>query len=373
MEKAKISVIQLFAMMFIFDLGSSLVVSYGVTAKKDAWLAILIGMCGGIVLFFIYYFLFRQYPKLPLTGYARKIFGKYVGWIIGLLYVIFFLYQAARGLRDFGDLLLASTMPNTPLLALNILMALAMCYVLYLGIEVLGRTTEVFIVTLILLGLTGNLFLYFSGNVDIHNLQPFLENGWKPILTTAFPLLTFFPFGEMIAFTMLLPYLNRPELAKKVWLSAVISSGLVLSYTTSLDIAVLGIKEVERSTFPLLSTIGKVNLFDFIQRLDAIVVYTFLITMLFKISIWFYCAVIGIVDLFKLKNHQQIVLPMGVILLFLSMMIASNFTEHIEEGLDIIMYPLHLPFMVIIPLLMLLIALIGNGFKKKGRSKSNET
>jgi spore germination protein KB len=328
MEKAKVSVIQLFAMMFLYELGSALVVSYGVTAKKDAWLAILLGMCGGIVLFFIYYFLFRQYPNLPLTGYARKILGKYVGWIIGLLYVVYFLYEAARNLRDFGDLLLTSTMPKTPLLAINFLMVLAICYVLYLGVEVVGRTTEVFIVILILFGFTGNLFVYFSGNVDLHNLQPFLENGWKPILTTAFPLTTFFPFGEMIVFTMLLPYLNRPELTKKVWLSALISSGLILSYTTSLDITVLGVEVVERSTFPLLSTIGKVNLFEFIQRLDALVVFTFLITMFFKISILFYGAVIGMVDLFKLKNHQQILLPMGCIFLFFYMVIASDYSEH---------------------------------------------
>jgi spore germination protein KB len=364
MEKAKISVIQLFAMIFMFELGSALVVSYGITAKKDAWLAILLGVCGGIALFFIYYALFRQFPNLPLTGYVRKIFGKYVGWIIGLLYTVYWLYNASRNLRDFGELLLTSTMTQTPLLALNILFVLGICYVLYLGIEVLGRTAEVFIVILLFFGFVGNLFVYFSGNVNLHNLQPFLENGWKPIVTTAFPITTFFPFGQMITFTMLLPYLNRPELAKKVWLSAIISSGLILSYTTSLDIAVLGVDAVERATYPLLSTIGQINLLDFIQRLDAIVVFTFLMTMFFKTSIFFYCAVIGIVDLFKLKNHQQIVLPMGVILLFLSMSIASSFTEHIEEGLDIMMYPLHLPFMVIIPLLMLLVALIRNGFKK---------
>ena len=73
MEKTKLSAIQLFAMMFIFELGTALVVSYGITAKKDAWLAILLGMCCGIVLFFIYYFLFRQYPNVPLTEYAKKI------------------------------------------------------------------------------------------------------------------------------------------------------------------------------------------------------------------------------------------------------------------------------------------------------------
>ncbi|MCM3652339.1 GerAB/ArcD/ProY family transporter [Metabacillus litoralis] len=344
MEKAKLSAIQLFALMFIFELGSALVVSLGISAKKDAWLAILLGMCGGIVLFLIYYLLYRQYPTLMLIGYTREIFGKYVGWVVGLLYVVLFLYIASRNVRDFGDLLLSSTMNETPLLAINILMILAICYVLYLGIEVLARTAEVLIVSLVFFGLIGNLFIYFSGNVNLQNLQPFLEHGWKPIIMTAFKLTIFFPFGELIAFTMLLPYLNQSKLVKKVWLTALIASGLILSYTLCLNIVVLGVEQVERATFPLLSTISKVNLLDFIQRLDVLVVFPFLTTMFFKISIFLYCAVIGIADLFKVKNYQQIIFPIGVILTILSMMIAPDFTEHIEEGFNIVPYYLYIPF-----------------------------
>jgi spore germination protein KB len=363
-EKAKISAIQLFVLMFMFEMGTALVISYGIDAKKDAWIAILIGMSIGIILFFIYYFLFRQYPNLPLTGYVREIFGKYLGWVVGLLYILYFLYTTTHNIRSFGELLLSSTMPETPLLALIILFVLVICYVLYLGIEVLGRTAEVFIVILIFFGLVGNFLVFVSGNVDIHNLQPFLENGWKPILTTALLETSNFPFGQMVVFMMLLPYLNRPELLKKVWLSALISSGLVLSYTISLNIAVLSVEEVERSTFPLLSTIGKVNLMEFIQRMDAIVVFTLLITVFFKASIFFYCTLIGIVDLFKLKNHQQIILPIGCILIFGSMILASNFSGHIEKGEYLDRY-IAVYFHVIIPLLMLIVTLIRNRFKKK--------
>jgi spore germination protein KB len=175
---------------------------------------------------------------------------------------------------------------------------------------------------------------------------------------------TFFPFGEIFVFSMFLPYLNRHELTKKAWLSAIISSGLILTYTTSLNITVLGAEEVERSTFPLLSTVGKVNIFGFIQRLDAIAVFTFFITSFFKVSILFYGAVIGIADLFKLKNYQQIILPIGIIIVFLSMIIASNFAEHIEEGLNIAPYYIHSIFLLIIPLLMLVVVMIRKGFKK---------
>ncbi|MCM3655378.1 endospore germination permease [Metabacillus litoralis] len=373
MEKAKISVIQLFAMMFIFNMGTALVVSYGIEAKKDAWFAILLGMGGGMVLFFIYYFLFRQYPNLPLTGVVRKILGKYLGWIIGLLYIIYFLYIAARNVRELGDLLVTSTMTETPLLAIIILFVLVICYVLYLGIEVLGRTAEVFIVMLILFGVAGNFFVLVSGNLDFHNLQPFLEHGWKPIVTTAFPHLLVFPFGEMIVFTMLLPYLNRHGLVKKVWLSALVSSGLILCWVAILNITVLGVDVMERATFPTLATIGKVNLFNFIQRLDTIIVFTLLITVFFKASIYLYAAVMGMVDLFKLKNHQQILLPTGLILIFFSMVIASDIIEQFEEGYNIGHYYLEFPFQIIVPLLMLLVVMIRNRFKKKTKDEKSRS
>jgi spore germination protein KB len=196
---------------------------------------------------------------------------------------------------------------------------------------VLARVAEVFIVILFLMGITGNLFVYLSGNIDVHNLSPFLENGWKPVLSTAFRAV-FFPFGEMLVFSMLIPYLNRPESIKKIWLSAIVSSGLIISYTTALNITVLGVGNFERATFPLLSTIATINLFDFIQRLDAIVVFTFLLTVFFKAAMYFYGTVIGIADLFKITDYRLLVFPIGVILICFSMIIASSYTGHIEEG-----------------------------------------
>ncbi|MET3685725.1 spore germination protein KB [Priestia megaterium] len=362
MEKAKLSVIQLFALMFIFEMGTALVVSYGTNARKDAWLAILLALCGGIVLFYIFHFLYRQYPNLLFTGYIRELFGKYLGWIVGLLYCLHFLYICGRNVRELGDLLVSSTLSETPLLAINLTLVLVICYVIHLGIEVVGRTAEVFMVVLLLLGAAGNFFVLVSGDVDFHQIRPFLERGWKPIFTTAFPHLLIFPFGEMIAFTMLLPYLNRPQLAKRAWLAAMISSGVILSWTVLLNTSVLGIDVMQRSVFPTLTAVGKVNLFDFIERLDAIVVFTLLITVFFKASIYLYAAVLGIADLFKLKTYRQILLPIGTIVIFLSLTMASSFSEQGEEGF--LNHYLSLALLIVVPMLMLLVSVIRNHFAR---------
>lgn len=363
MEKAKLSVIQLFALMFIFEMGTALVVSYGTNARKDAWLAILLALCGGIVLFYIFHFLYRQYPNLLFTGYIRELFGKYLGWIVGLLYCLHFLYICGRNVRELGDLLVSSTLSETPLLAINLTLVLVICYVIHLGIEVVGRTAEVFMVVLLLLGAAGNFFVLVSGDVDFHQIRPFLERGWKPIFTTAFPHLLIFPFGEMIAFTMLLPYLNRPQLAKRAWLAAMISSGMILSWTVLLNTSVLGVDVMQRSVFPTLTAVGKVNLFDFIERLDAIVVFTLLITVFFKASIYLYAAVLEIADLFKLKTYRQILLPIGTIVIFLSLAMASSFSEQGEEGF--LNHYLSLALLIVVPMLMLVVSVIRNHFTRK--------
>jgi spore germination protein KB len=114
---------------------------------------------------------------------------------------------------------------------------------------------------------------------------------------------------------------------------------------------------------------------EFLQRLDAIVVYTLLITVFFKAAIYLYGALIGIVDLFNLKNHQQILLPIGVILIFFSIVLSATFAEQTEEG--ILVHYIAIVLLIIIPLLMLLVSLIRNRFKKakdeKGKSESSAT
>ena len=48
MEKAKISATQLFVLVVLFEMGSAILVGIASDAKQDAWIAILLGLAGGI-------------------------------------------------------------------------------------------------------------------------------------------------------------------------------------------------------------------------------------------------------------------------------------------------------------------------------------
>jgi spore germination protein KB len=367
METEKINPFQLFCLMFLFELGSSIVVGVGLQAKQDAWLAILLGMVSSLPLFLIYSYLFYQYPYHSLTGYIKQIVGNYIGVPLLLIYICYFLYIAARVLRDFGALLTTTTLVETPLIVVNGLMILLITYGIYLGIEVIGRTAEAIFFIMLSLGFLGILSSVSSDIIKPENLTPLLENGWNLILTTVYTQTYTFPFGEMVAFTMILPFLNKPKLGKRIGLYALLASGLVLSLTIALEVSVIGINGAAVAQFPLLQTIGKVNIANFIQRLDIIVIATLILGVFIKITVFFYAGYLGIQDLIQLKkkSHKNYcLLLLCSSILIASIKMSSNFAEHIEVGLKWVPIYLHWPLQTGIPLILFLITLLKKVFSK---------
>lgn len=146
MDNAKITAYQLFVLIVLFEFGSAVFVPLAIGTKQDAWLAILIAMIGGFFLLFVYFGLYQYYPDQPLTAYVRDIMGNFFGRILAFLYVLYFVYLAARVLRDLGETLLTFAYPAAPLFVMNGLFILVVVYTVRKGIEVLARTGELLIV-----------------------------------------------------------------------------------------------------------------------------------------------------------------------------------------------------------------------------------
>ncbi|WP_286231744.1 GerAB/ArcD/ProY family transporter [Neobacillus mesonae] len=370
MEKAKISTKQLFVLVVLFEMGSSILVGFPLNLKQDAWISVLLAMACGVMLFFVYYRLFLYYPDLPLTGYLEKIIGKWPGKIIGYFYMIYFAYLAARVLRDFGELLTSTIYTHTPLFFLMTLLMVTNAYAIQKGFEVIARVGELFFAVVYLMAIVGFFLIIFSGLIHLEHLKPVLENGWLPIIKTTLKGPLTFPFGEMVVFTMLLPYLNKAKKAKIVCISGIALSGINFTIATVINIATLGIDLFIRSPYPLLSTISKIQLFNFIERLDVMFMLYLMIAGFIKVAIFYYAVVIGTANLFQFKDYRKINLPIGIFILVTALMIAPNYTEHIKEGLEIVPIYLHWPFQIILPCLFLMIAFIRNRNKKSKTAAS---
>jgi spore germination protein KB len=356
---------QLIFLILLQQLGSSVVVNLGIQAKQDAWITILAALIGGLALLWLHVKLHQLYPGVPLTGVIRKILGKWLGWPLALLYVLYFIYVGSRVLRDLSYLLDTVLLDHTPLSAISAFLIICIIYVLSHGLENLAKTGEIFGM-IYLLSIFFILAVFFITRLpDPARILPVAEDPLL-ILKTAYPLVYTFPYGEIILFTMLYPYVQANQSLYKITAITMIFSGLVLSFTLAVVVSVLGAEVTDRSTFPLLTALGKINLINFLQRLDILAIVILVIGGFFKIALFFMSAVIGATDLFK-AEQKKVVMPIGTIIFVLAQFIAANIAEHLNEGLYFVPRYLHLPMQTGFPLLLFLI-----GWIKKKRAHSSD-
>jgi spore germination protein KB len=210
------------------------------------------------------------------------------------------------------------------------------------------------------------LLIVASGMIHLNNLKPVIEMSVTEMVKMAFTKTIFFPFGEIISFLMIFPYLNEPQRLKKIGISSIAAAGIFLAIIMAMNIAVLGVDLTTRSQYPLLTLIQSIEVAGFLERLDVYFLFLLMIGGFIKISVFTYVAVTGTANVFNVKQPSRLAYPVGFVILLSSIIIASSFTEHMHEGLGAVPIYIHLPFQVIIPLLLLIIAFFKNR-KKEGQ------
>ncbi|WP_087999192.1 GerAB/ArcD/ProY family transporter [Gottfriedia solisilvae] len=362
-RKLSISGFQLFCMIFLFEGGTTSVFGLAHNSKQDGWISIFISLILCCILLYVYLKLYEIYPSLLFTKYIQLILGEYAGKVVALIYIVYFLYIAARDLRDFEEVLVITLYNSSSIILIGIIMMSLIVYSLYKGLETFARANEVIFMLIVIM-----LFFLIGAETisklqNFNNLRPVLENGIQPILKDVFPITLTFPFGELITFTMIFPYVNKTKKTFKIGFLAIIVTGILMIIFNINNIAILGASLFERTSFPLLTAVSFVNIAHFIQRLDTFVIMLMVFGGFIKITIFFYCALSGSADLFNVKKTEKLIYPLSIIIIMLSLFMAPNYLEHIKEGFEIVPYYLHIPLQVIIPVCLLLIVLIQRKIK----------
>jgi len=368
MPKERISSLQLFFVIVCFQIGNTFMYNIGSGAKQDAWVVFLLSMLGGLFLMYVYIKLCGYYPGDSLIELIPKIIGKFLSYPIILAYIIYFTYLAAKACRDFGELISATILDETPMEVVIGSFMLLMIYCLRGGVEVFGRMGEVVFPVYIIAITVVWILLSTVDQFTLENLTPVLGNGIKPVLNEVFPTVLTFPFGESIIITMFVPFLVKGTNLKKVGFAAIMMTTFLLIMNIIMVISVLGPEIYRDQFFPLLSATRMISIADFLERFDALIILMMVAGVFFKVGGWTYGAASGIAQVLKLKHNRSVLLGLGSVIAPLSLIISSNQIEYNEIGLEIVPVYFHIPLQIIIPLLLLIIAMIRNKMNKK-RSK----
>lgn len=345
----KISGLALFFWLVTFTLGDMPILNPAVGAKayQDSWLGFMLGWAGGFILMAVYVSIIRLNPKKTLFEVLRECFGKYLGSILIISYIWYFIYNGSLVVREFGEYALTVKYSETPILFICILIVVLAVYAIKNGLEVIGRIFGILVFFYVLFEITITILLI--PQLDPGNLLPFLEHGFKPVLKAGFNTIAF-PFGELVLLLVISSVGNSKTNFKKVGLSAVAVGGLLILITLFRDIMALGPALLESVTYP-----AQASTLIIPRPLDvsSLIASSLLIGSGAETTTYLYACTLGITQLFNLDDYKPFVLPMGALMIVLAIWNFTNTYQFFDWVGEI--YPYYvLPFHTIIPVIILI-------------------
>jgi len=270
---------------------------------RDGWMSVLPGFAVGIPYGLMVISLVEQYPHKNLLQISETLFGKWIGKIIGVLYILIMSYLGGLVLAQVGDIYQVSIMPVAPISVFYLGGLLLVFYLVWSGIEVFARFSEV-IFPLIVVALVLNVGLSIP-RIEQGELMPILSEGLKPLFWGGIKVvpfaLTYILFLAGIAAFLPTSKQELGQLKTGVW-RAVFLVGMLDTLVALIQILVFGPSETIRLVYGLL-VLGKlVEVTRTVAGVEALFLGVWLGALVIKVSAFFFSVTWGLETVFSLKG-----------------------------------------------------------------------
>lgn len=117
LETGKISSRQFTILVLLTTIGDAVLIfppPSSEHAKQDVWISTLLGLAAGLLCVLLYSKLAKSFPGLTLIQVIQKVFGKWIGTILSLLFLVYTLIVAVWCLREIADFVVAEMLGEPP-------------------------------------------------------------------------------------------------------------------------------------------------------------------------------------------------------------------------------------------------------------------
>lgn len=250
------------SIMVLFLIGSSSIFVMGIEAERDLWIAIILATIMALVMALFYARLHFIFPDKDLYDIIEICFGNFIGKLFIILFTLFMLYWSSDVLVNYCNFIHLTSLENTPQIIPMSILGFLCALGIREGICVLGRWSQFFIITpIIILIIT---IILLIPEMNFNNIRPVLYSGIIPVFKGTFNAFSF-PFGQIVAFTMTFSSFENKKSPYKIYIVSLLISGLYLLILSLTNIFVLGIDFIEILNFPSYGAISRINLGDVLQ------------------------------------------------------------------------------------------------------------
>lgn len=255
--------------------------------------------------------LFKKFEGQDLLDIASFLGGKYLMILIGILYLAFMLLSPALLIRDFSESLKIIYFKNSPILYIILFFIIGSIIANKFNLKVIAKV-NLMIIPVILFSIFIVLFANIR-NFSPERLFPILGNGAdRTFLKGLTNIYSFHVIGYLF---FLPPFLNKKEDFKSISMISFFISSIYL--ILSIICLILSVSFILVSNEPLsLYLITRMIAFGkFIQRIDALFIFVWILSCLSYISISLFFVLYIFKKITKIHDYKPMVYCFGSLLL----------------------------------------------------------
>jgi len=361
-EKEKISSgLLMFSMACLIQSSSLLIGFTSTVTRQDTWIIVIFSFILILPVLWIYIKLATKFPGKSIIEINECVFGKIVGKVLSSLYVFFFFSVAFLNGGLLSGFVGSTILPETPKAAIIIALVLLFVYTLRKGIEPITRCSTFFVIILIATLLINSILLI--KNMKLSNFLPIFTlpiNKYIQATQTE----VFLPFCDIFVFFMLFPNLQNPKDVKKPFLNGLIIGAATVFFVVLRDTAVLG-TSIQFMSRPAYEAVRLINIANTLTRMEIVYAIILIVLLFFKICIFFYAAVKGISQIFKLESYKELAPVIGALGVVFTLIAFKSPMEEAYFGVNSASF-YFMFFQFILPLITLIVVTLKGIFKNEG-------
>ncbi len=355
--QTKITGHQLFSLASNLSLGPTVIVIAAFVAsvaQQDAWISALISPIFGASVILIYCFLGSQYSGLTYIGIIRRIFGKWIGYVVSGGFVFLCIEIATNVLWHMQDFVMVA-MPETPGFIINLLFVVSVIIALLYGIEAFARASE--ILMYFSSGLLVLALLLLLPDIKIQYLSPVLEKGISPVLKSSFFFIGFSTFPLIILMMIYPKNVNNILNSKKSFLKGYLWASLLIFLINLISILVLGSALTAHLMYPTYSLAKEITLGNVFSRIDFVISAAWIFTLFICEVLFIYAGTAGLSEPLGINDHKKIVIPLGLIIFIMSDVVFPS-NVYYSNWITVAFTPYMYTFGFILPVMLFLVFFI---------------
>lgn len=264
--------------------------------------------------------LFTKTKKGSLYEIYQKTFGTIICNIIISFYLVWTMALTSLYLRMYGERVVGAILFNANLPTILAIMCILIYFVINQRIDGIGRSVEILVNVLIFIFITA--FIFVFPNIKLENIYPITYYDALPILKGSFPVLALMCYVTVI--TILGDKIADKQNIRKIGIKVTLFFTMLLVILILVTIGLFGYRMTEQFIFPYFSTLKSIKIMDSIERVESLVISTWISSDFAIITLFSLASLTLIQKLFKMKSYKKVSFWFILFIFFLTISSTTN-------------------------------------------------